>query len=161
MEPDSALIGVAEIAVAIAGFSGIAAALRHGAAHTWPRADRDRFVDLLTHSGIALFASLIPLVFGYRGGLDPDLWATSSFFWASCGAIGIGMSMRRSRGRGRALQAPANLVVTGMFFGVLLLQVYNVAVLRAFWPYLAGLIMNLSFAFMQFMALAIPGVEPE
>jgi hypothetical protein len=160
MEPDSALIGVSEIAVAIAGFSGIAAALRHGAAHTWPRADRDRFVDLLTHSGIALFASLIPLVFGYRGGIDATLWAISSFTWATCGAIGIGLSMWRAQRGGRAPSRQA-LVVLGLFLLVLLLQVYNVVVIREFWPYLAGLVSNLAFAFAQFMALAIPRAEPE
>ncbi len=69
MEEDAALIAVAEIAVAIAGFSGIAAALRHRASDTWPVDDRDRFADLVTHSGIALFASLVPLTFAYRSGL--------------------------------------------------------------------------------------------
>jgi len=161
MEPDSALIGVSEIAVAIAGFSGIAAALRHGAAHTWPRADRDRFVDLLTHSGIALFASLIPLVFGYRGGIDATLWAISSFTWATCCAIGIGLSMWRARRGGRTPKGPGPLLVPGLFLLVLLLQVYNVVVIREFWPYLAGLVSNLAFAFAQFMALAIPRAEPE
>ena len=155
MEPDSALIGVAEIAVAIAGFAGIAAALRHGAAHTWPRADRDRMVDLVTHSGIALFAALTPLVFGYQGGLDARLWAVSSFIWASCAAVGIALSMLRASRR-RAMRSPITLIVPLLFLLVLLLQVYNVTTLREFWPYLTGLVANLAFAFFQFMALAIP-----
>jgi hypothetical protein len=159
MEPDAALIAVAEIAVAIAGFSGIAAALRHGAAHTWPRADRDKFVDLLTHSGIALFASLTPLVFAYRNGFDEGLWAISSFNWAICGAIGIGLSIVRSWGGSREPRGLVPRLTLLAFFLVFLLQVYNVVALREFWPYFAGLVANLAFAFVQFMSLAIPRAE--
>ncbi len=160
MEPDSTLIGVAEIAVALAGFSGIAAAVRHGTAKTWPRSDRDRFVDLVMHSGIALFASLLPLIFAHRGGIDAELWAVSSSTWAICAAIGIGLSMARSRSRGTLTSVP-NLAVPFLFLLVLILQVYNVISLQEFWPYLTGLCANLAFAFAQFMALAMPHTAPD
>ena len=160
MEPDSTLIGVAEIAVALAGFSGIAAAVRHGTAPTWPRVDRDRMVDLVTHSGIALFASLLPLIFGHRGGIDAELWAISSCAWAVCAAIGIGLGLNRSRRRGTLGSTP-NRVIPFLFLLVLILQIYNAGVLQAFWPYLTALCANLAFAFVQFMALAMPHATPD
>ncbi len=156
MEEDAALIAVAEIAVAIAGFSGIAAALRHRASDTWPVDDRDRFADLVTHSGIALFASLVPLTFAYRSGIGPDLWWISSCSWAGFAAIGITRTIMRNRARGRSQKSFTRVLVPVAFAGVLALQIYNCLFLREFWPYLAGLVANLGFAFTQFMALAIP-----
>ncbi len=53
MDEASALVGIAEIAVAIAGFSGVAPALGHRSDDQfWSPGQRARFVDLITHSGI-------------------------------------------------------------------------------------------------------------
>jgi hypothetical protein len=155
VEETAALMVVAEIAVALAGFSGVAAALRHGASETWPDDDRDRFVDLVVHSGIALFASLVPLMFAHQGGVNSELWSSSSFIWAGCASVGIALSVRRMRlhKKGRDVRTVLTAIA---FLGTLVLQLYNGFVLQEFWPYLGGLIMNLGFAFIQFMALAIP-----
>lgn len=157
MDEGDALIGVAEIAVAIAGFSGIAAAIRHRGAERWPLRDRDRFVDLVAHSGIALFASLLPLVFAHRFGPGPDLWSTSSLLWAAFASVGIGLGLARNRTRARRRWGGAwGVAVTLVFAALVVLQVYNGIRLREFWPYLAGLVANLGFAFVQFMWLAVP-----
>jgi len=156
MEEDGALIAVAEIAVAIAGFSGIAAALRHGTSRTWPVEDRDRFVDLVAHSGIALFASLVPLMFAYKSGISPDLWSISSFLWAGFATVGITLTMMRARVHGRSPKGFRGVLIPLIFTGILALQLYNGFLLQEFWPYLGGLVTNLGFAFTQFMALAIP-----
>jgi len=157
VEETAALMVVAEIAVALAGFSGVAAALRHGASETWPDDDRDRFVDLVVHSGIALFASLVPLMFAHRAGVNSELWSSSSFIWAGCASVGIALAARRTllhqNQRGRGVRSVLTAIA---FLGTLVLQLYNGFVLQEFWPYLGGLIMNLGFAFIQFMALAIP-----
>lgn len=156
MEQESALIAVAEIAVAIAGFSGIAAALRHGNATSWPARDRDQFIQLVSHSGIALFASLTPLIFAHRDGLGPELWTTSSFSWAAFGIAGIGLSLKRASWRDNGRFRVESLITLTLFGCVVLFQLYNGWVLKLFWPYLLGLVVNLAFAFTQFMALAIP-----
>lgn len=154
MEEDGALIAVAEVAVAIAGFSGIAAALRHGTADAWPIADRNRLIDLLAHSGIALFASLIPLVSAHRTALGPDLWSRSSLIWAVCATLGMSLSLLRDRGR--SLRDLPRVLTLLVFAAVTLLQLHNWLSLGEFWPYLAALVANLGFAFIQFMTLAIP-----
>jgi hypothetical protein len=160
MDEASALIAVAEIAVAVAGFSGVATALGQRTDETfWSAGQRARFFDLLVHSGIALFASLIPLVMMYRVGPDWD-WLWSSVIWAFFACIGITLGFLR----GRSLPRPSGLerfvtpFVLVSFSGLMILQIYNALAMRAFWPYLAALVGNLGFAFIQFMRLIVPRV---
>ena len=55
MDEASALISVAEIAVAVAGFSSVATALgERSDAEFWTPTQRSRFFDLLMHSGLLL-----------------------------------------------------------------------------------------------------------
>ncbi len=156
VDHEQLLISVAEIAVAIAGFSGIASALRHDTADSWSRADRERFENLVIHSGIALFASLVSLLFAARTGFDEGFWATFSLTWAGFGAGGLVVSVRRSWGRARAWGV-VNTLVVGAFAGMIAFQLINGLWWDEFWPYFSGLLLNLAFAFMQFVALAWPG----
>ena len=52
-------------------------------------------------------------------------------------------------------------VVQVCFAALLVLQIYNALVLGAFWPYLAALVGNLGFAFVQFMRLIVPRTPTE
>ena len=42
------------------------------------------------------------------------------------------------------------------FVGLVVLQLYNVLVAQAFWPFLAALVGNLGFAFIQFTRMIVP-----
>jgi hypothetical protein len=161
MQEDSALIVVAEIAAALAGFSGVATALgERGHAHAWTRRERAQFVDLLTHSGIALFASLVPLIFLYRVGEGPKsgVWLDSSLIWAFFASLGVTSGLvRQTRSRASTrFEALIGISVLISFAGLLGLQIANAIWIRAFWPYLGALVGNLAFAFIQFMRLVIP-----
>jgi len=158
MDEASALIAVAEIAVAIAGFSGVATAFgQRDDATFWTEGQRSRFFDMLVHSGIALFASLIPLVLMHRSGFGVG-WAISSISWAFFACIGIAFGFAR----GRRLPVPTGIerfvtpIVLGCFAGLVCLQVYNVLLPQTFWPYFAALVGNLGFAFIQFMRMIVP-----
>jgi hypothetical protein len=161
MDEASALIAVAEIAVAVAGFSGVAAAFgeRNDRAF-WTPSQRARFLDMLTHSGIALFASLIPLVFMFRDG-SSDGWALSSLIWGVMACIGTAQGFRRGfrLPRPMGLERYVGPAVLIAFAGLVILQGYNVFVAEAFWPYLAALVGNLGFAFVQFMRMIVPRSE--
>lgn len=62
MDSESALGSIIEVAIAIAGFSGIVAAVgRRGAGH-WTEADQLRLRILLTASGAALVFAFLPFV---------------------------------------------------------------------------------------------------
>ena len=159
MDEASALIGIAEIAVAIAGFSGVATALGHRSdAQFWSPGQRSRFIDLILHCAIALFASLIPLVLSFRFGVDGEFWVRSSLIWAFFGCCGIGSALMR----GRRLPGPRGIekyvvrFVLLSFVGLVVLQLYNVLVAQAFWPFLAALVGNLGFAFIQFTRMIVP-----
>ena len=150
MDEASALVGIAEIAVAIAGFPGVATALGHRSdGQFWSPGQRARFVDLITHSGIALFASLIPLVLSFRSSVDGEFWVRSSLVWAFFGCIGTGIGVLRTLRQAAPVGIEKYVVqfVLVSFAGLVVLQLYNGLVTQAFWPYLGGLVGNLGFAF--------------
>ena len=173
MDESNALVLVAEVAVAIAGFSSIATALGARGSRALPgklgdaaevargHLRRDRFVYMLSQSGTALFASLVTLVFFYRL-LEQEkelsgLWAGASLIWAVSATVGTA----RGYVRGRAARSESTLdarvglsiIVTCAF--MIGLQIYNIVWAQAFWPYLGGLVWNLAFAFIQFMRIIL------
>ena len=100
----------------------------------------------------------IPLVGSFRVSIDADFWAPASLIWAFFGGFGLGSAMLRAR-RQPAPRGMEIIVVRWVqlsFVGLIVLQLYNVLVAQAFWPYLAGLVGNLSFAFIQFARLIVP-----
>ncbi len=160
MDEASVLIGITEIAVAFAGFSGVATAFGGGHdSHFWTPSRRALFGDLLLQSAIALFSSLLVLAsLGAVGSGRPVFWAFWSLVWAFFALIGTFSGLRRARAVTR-LDGPERfvgpIVISG--FGLLiLLQLYNAWSLRTFWPYLAALLGNLGFAFVQFVRLVWP-----
>ena len=163
MSEESSLIAIAEVAAALAGFSGIAAAFGRRQERRWSAVERERLSNLLNHSGIALFASLVPLVLALDGGFTPEHWRILSFFWAGFASIGIGLGVRSvwanwstSSGRRRA----GSLLQFVGFLLLLALQLWNAIVLQEGWPYLLALIGNLGYAFIHFMGLVNPSTDP-
>lgn len=74
---ESALGSVIEVAIAIAGFSGIVAAVGHRGAGNWTAADQLRLRILLTASGVAIVFAFLPFVL--MDLLDPSLtWRLAS-----------------------------------------------------------------------------------
>lgn len=57
MELDILMV-IAEIAVALAGFAAVVANF----SENWTQAKSEQLANLLTQSGIALFASMVPLI---------------------------------------------------------------------------------------------------
>ena len=95
MELDILMV-IAEVAVAIFGFSAVVANFsKH-----WSSKQSRQLKNLLFHSGIALFASLVPLVMSQRidaSGLT-TLWLISSalgLFWATL------LKLERNANRGK------------------------------------------------------------
>ena len=158
MDETSALMGVSEIAVAVAGFSGVATALGYrDEATSFSSSRRLLFGDLIIHSGIALFCSMAVVGCLYAVGSIAAVWITWSIIWAFCAVIGIVSGLRREK-RKTATQGPLRMIgplVLGGFALLLLLQLYNAFSLRTFWPFFAALLGNLAFAFVQFARLAV------
>jgi len=154
LNEEASLIVIAEIAAALTGFSGIAAAFGRRRERPWTDDERDRLTDLLNHSGIALFAALLPLVFAQYGGFSPRLWIISSLLWAGCSVFPL---VRAFLGIVAASTWPPRLYLPVLaFFAIFAFQIYNAAFLQEGWPYLLALLANLGFAFIQFMGLVNP-----
>ena len=104
MELDILMV-IAEIAVALAGFAAVVANF----SENWTKAKSKQVTNLLTQSGIALFASMVPLIMSQMraddsAGID-TVWMVSSasyvFFASSYLAVSLFLSRSRSSGSAR------------------------------------------------------------
>lgn len=69
---------LAEVSVAMAGFSSIVVMFKRREAETWRKADADRFHGMILHSFLAIFFSLVPFVFTLF-----DVAASSALRWCA------------------------------------------------------------------------------
>jgi hypothetical protein len=159
MSEESSLIVIAEIAAALAGFSGIAATFGRRHERPWSRLERARLTNLLNHSGIALFAALVPLVFAQLEGFTPKLWRISSLLWAVFASIGIGVRLRWIVSQDSTTTGRFSHIALMGFIALLVFQLCNAFLWMLAWPYLLALVGNLGFAFVQFMRLVNPSAD--
>jgi len=87
LEAREELLTIAQIAVGLAGVSGVVAAfLQRGGL---PAADRLRFVALFATAFIALILAFVPIAFWYAGLGQVPLWRLSSAAMAFFGMVGL------------------------------------------------------------------------
>jgi hypothetical protein len=164
MEPGEALGTAAQIAVALAGFAGVVVVFRREGVHAWSGIDKLRLRLLLANSIMPLGISMLGLVLLSVKPPPPGIWrwcslilliATFSYVAA------ITKTFRRLDTR-EVQRNRSNQFIFLMFgvFGIaaLLLQLYNVALLGAFWPFFAAIVYQLITAMAQFarMILLLP-----
>jgi hypothetical protein len=86
MEAREELLTFAEVAIAIAGFSGVVGAFLQRDGLHW--VDRVRFVGILGISFAAFALAFVPIVLSHLGWTGPALWSGASVvmivFWAVC-----------------------------------------------------------------------------
>ena len=150
------LIGIAEIATALAGFTGVVVAFGSRSEGTWHPGDRLRLGFLLeaslTAGGFALLALLLIAT------LDDHAlaWQILSGSWF----VFMSFSLWRSRQGIRAnlddhgdVDRLANGLTATCFLVLMALQLFNLTLLQEMWPFLAALVLNLAGAAMQFARL--------
>jgi hypothetical protein len=151
------LIGIAEIAVALAGFTGVAVAFRSRDHAGWHPGDRLRLNFLLEASLTAVGFALLTLVLLYQFPESiSSAWAISSLLWAIVMPISLISSSRRVRENQEDhgdVDRLANRVVFGAFAALIVVQIGNALFFREFAPLLAALCFNLAGAAMQFVRL--------
>jgi len=161
MDPSTALSTSAQIAVAIAGFAGVVAAFRNGSVHDWARIEKFWLRLLLINSILPLAFSVVGLLFLAVTPTPPTTWRWCSGFAASFLLPYAAMISKNLVGF-----APGQLEAAGgakftsyMLFALLaavcLLQVYNVAILAAFWPFFCAIVALLLGAMYQFVRLVL------
>jgi len=163
---ESALGSVIEVAIAIAGFSGIVAAVgRRGAGH-WSEADQLRLRILLTASGVALVFAFLPFVLVDL--IDPSLaWRLASGLLAIHTAVITVYRIRQSSsiaGAGDAIGFRRSRVI-------IVVAVISMLLANALWfasssIYVLGVLWGVFIAFMTFVTLLLdawrqpPGASP-
>lgn len=163
MSPSEALIAAAQIAVALAGFAGIAAAFGKGALHTWSASDVLRLRLLLT-------TGLLPLAWCLGALLLLSTNLRADLIWRTCSVVSAVMLVSGLAPSGRRVSAltPSHDVNRNLFFatGVLglavaLLQIYNALALGAFWPFYCMVVTSMLVCMLQFARLILRQASAE
>jgi hypothetical protein len=167
IEPASALSTAAQIAVTLAGFAGVVVVFGRRTLDEWSRVDRFRLQLLLSTSGHALALCMGSMLLLATDLPEPTVWAWSSGV-ALVSLLPIGaMGWRRFRSfRPDEIQAAA--VSKGSFYGVSsfaltsgALQIYNVLVTRAFWPFFTLIVVAILASTLQFVRMVLARPEAE
>jgi len=154
MHWESALASAIEVAIAIAGFSGIVAAVGHRSAGNWTPSDQLRLRVLLTASGVAgafAFAPFILLDAQTEAGLVWRLGTGAQAAWFA--AIPL-YRRRQAAHTGATLDAPLPILL-GLYLPTVGILLFNTAALGAPWPYVLGVVMQLFVAFRTFVRLLL------
>jgi hypothetical protein len=151
------LVGLAEIAVSVAGFTGVVVAFRSSSHGSWHAGDRLRLSFLLesslTAAGFSLLTLVLLHVFPQQNSIA---WAAASTCWA----LFMPWSLYSSHLRIKAslqehddIDQFANRLIFVIFCVLVLVQVANAVHWQVFAPLLAALCANLVGAAVQFARL--------
>ncbi len=151
---ESALGSAIEVAIGIAGFSGIVAAVGRRGAGNWNEVDQLRLLILLTASGVSLLFAFLPFVLIDL--MEPALvWRLASGLLGSYFVGIVTYRVRAAAGIGGAR-------AIGMTPIRMTLQAVVVSVLfaNAFWfaspsLYVVGVLWGLAIAFLSFVGLLL------
>ena len=166
MEASDELLTIAELAIGLAGFSGVAVVFR--GREGLRAVDRFRFIALFSTSLSVLVLAFVPFGFHHAGQVGPELWMGSSavmvvFWFSSAWFLGVRFRPDFSAVDER-LPKQVEVVIYGLGTLNLLLAVTNLVG----WPmksgalfYLAALISWLVVAAFLFAFLVIYGANKE
>lgn len=157
------LLSLAEIAVAFAGFASIVAIFQRSSDQDGDAFDVFRFWVMLEFSFAALFFSLFPLLLGFLGLSVAVVWSVSgggliAFVFAH-GVFTSRLIGRREPAVVSSLTRALSAVANVAFATILLTQALNIVGVfgRSFAPYLAGLLLVLFGAALNFVRLVWVG----
>lgn len=149
------LMVIAEIAVALAGFSAIASNF----SRDWTPEKSALLTNLLTHSGIALFASMVPLIMSQRVSdslpQPITLWFISSASYVFFASAYLCVALLRSQKNAR-FQQRLDRIFVATFLIAVAAQIYNLLSGAEAWIYLLALLVNIAYAFLSFTMLMKP-----
>jgi hypothetical protein len=165
MEPDEALGIAAQIAVTLAGFAGVVVVFRRESIHEWSPADKLRLRLLLTNSILPLVLCMIGILLLTIRPAPAGVWRwCSGFAFVVSLLFAITMTKMFRRLDLRQIQSGRVTRLVFYLFGALgiaanLLQLYNAALLGAFWPFFSGIVVQLLTGIFQFARMIL--LRPE
>lgn len=164
MEPGEALGIAAQIAVTLAGFAGVVVVFRREAVHEWSAVDKLRLRFLLANSILPLSLCLLGMLLLTIKPMPVGIWrwCSGTAFLAS---LLFAITSTRNFRHLDARQVQPDRATRFVFslFGTLgtasiILQLYDAALLGAFWPFFTGIVFQVITALFQFarMILLLP-----
>lgn len=153
MDFPGVLVGLTEIAVALAGFTGVVVVFGSRSAGTWLPGDRLRMGFMLEASLTAGGFSLLALVLYSSLKNAGDVWAIVSGSWAIYMVYSLYSSWRQIKANlehHSDIDRTANHIVFVLFGSLIVLQFINALAWREFAPLLAALVLNIAGSAMQF-----------
>ncbi|HLY04768.1 MAG TPA: hypothetical protein VKR31_03375 [Rhizomicrobium sp.] len=159
MTPGEALGVAVQVAVALAGFTGVVAVFGTNPVHEWSPLNRLRVRLLLTMSSIPVALCLLAVVLLTTGLYETVIWrsvsavAALAFLMATVMAQ-RGMSRVPASELNRSDGSRSTFYTTGAVgAAAILLLIYNVFLLGAFWPLLTAVVVAMMAALLQFVRL--------
>jgi hypothetical protein len=160
---DSAdMLGVAaQVAVTLAGFAGVVVVFGSGAVHEWSPVDRFRLRLMLTAASISLAFCLAGLLLLAADLAPATCWSAGSAIVVLVllpGFVANFKIFRKFDGGELAATEASKLMfysISLVGIGVLLLQLYNVFVARAFWLFFAAIVLGILASTVQFARLIL------
>lgn len=153
MQGEGPLLTIAQISVALAGFSSVVIALRGSGPHAWSDQDRFGLANVLAASVGTLFGSLLPFPLAYLGWSKELVWGVAN---GTVGALVLGAVSFLTNAVARGLVPPRtprvfwSFVASGFLVAaLLLLSAFDLLFPRGPSLLLVGLIWALLAAFAQ------------
>jgi hypothetical protein len=165
-DPHDTLAVFAEVAIALAGFSGIVIAFGRRSFGSLSVLEVRRLSNLFTLSGMTLGASLLVMSLLHTPLAQSDqFWATCSAvmfilssIWVAWDMVKVGRLDETSRS---GVSTPLLVVFYGLAIVGLALQVANTFAIRASWPFFLALTLLTAGAFQQFILLVRMGMRED
>lgn len=157
MNAASFLSAAIDIAIGVAGFAGIVAAVRQRHLAHWSKEQLILLQILFTATAASIVYALLPSFLTETGLSSELVWKVSSgalMVWI-VGAIGF--RLRQSRAHSLAMTIPRHVMILGAF--AFAFQIYNIAGVGQSWPYLFGILILLINGFSVFLVLVLKPLD--
>jgi hypothetical protein len=163
-DPYDTLTVFAEVAIALAGFSGIAIAIGRRTHGELSPLESRRLFNLFGFTALTLFTSLLGMTLLHVARIDDEiLWRSGSLLMVLTGVPWLLVDWRKIRALSPDERAQVHPFViypfTALAVLTLVLQSVNAAFLGIDWLFFLALIVQLAFAFQQFILLVRSGIR--
>jgi hypothetical protein len=145
------LSSVVEIAIGIAGFAGIIAAIQHRGVSHWPARQLILLQILFFASAMAIVFALLPAALQSAGVPEGKIWRIGSGGLLAWYLGVVPYRLRQSRKLSVRLPLPPLLIVWAVLASSL--QIYNLTTPGLAWPYLFGVFSLVINSFSVFLLL--------
>ena len=153
MNAASFLSAVIDIAIGVAGFAGIVAAVRQRQLDHWSKEQLVLLQILFTATAAAIVCGLLPSFLVEVGLRESTVWKVASGALI-CWIVGaVSFRIHQSKVLGVPMPIPRHVSIWGAIS--IVLQIYNVAGEGRSWPYLFGIMGLLMNGFSVFLILVL------